>query len=628
LLLLILLILSFNFSCRKEYIQPPATIDSIPQSKFGEVQQKFFNTHLPSDENIIAIRNNILRQEIRKPFVDRFVKFAGYPVWEKTVTKIAGFKTNTSAREAASNSKIIFIPLALDSQQRVNAIMQVKIAGNDTAFHVLYKWQYNVNGYSENAKFNSANQTALLFMGLESYTFGHKDFKINDTLLLKGTRASDTIHIKSFNSNTSERAMLMELVTVTICYDIVMPNPIWVRLNVVPCNCHTEEHCDNYNIWVDGGKGGSGGGGGGSAGGGGTSGGGDDGGDDGGWQDDPCAPPSGNPNIPPMRIGQLAPCDEGGSGSGGGDPWLPVLPADDPIVPPTQEQINTTIKNEPFALFHDVPCETVKKWLAIATFQPPDAIINKLNTVYNTITIPGTAYDQPAMTFQDVARVQDINDAFSSVVNMDYFSVKVNTLPVVNGTRLTADQFLHYIRTNINIFVDNNISKFTPYKYGSTDDAALWNSSSPTGAIVSIAIPGSPNSTFTNYGSVVTSFSTNNKWTFTTIHDPLNGEHPVSGNRDFGYTTNSDGSYTFYTEGVDRLTDWETALLNVWPLNIPFKNADNLWESFQAGIYNFLNTHSGSSIIQTPQIHRPDWQTVMDVIVGKKPLSTLSKLCP
>ena len=370
------------------------------------------------------------------------------------------------------------------------------------------------------------------------------------------------------------------------------------------------QQCDGYYIWIDDGMGG--GGSEGSGGGGGTG-----GGDDGGWQNDPCNP-SGNPNIPPMRIGQLAPCDGGGSGDD--DPWLPVLPPDDAIVPPTQEQINAAIKNEPFALFHDVPCETVKKWLATATFQPPAAIIDKLNTVYNIITIPGTAYDQPAMTFDDIARVQDINDAYSPIVNMDYFSVKVNTLPIVNGTRLTADQFLHYIRTNINSFVDDNISSFDPYEYGSTNDANLWNSSNPTGAIVSIDI-------FGNDGSVITSSNSNNKWTFTTIHDPLNGEHPVSGNRDFGYTTNSDGSYTFYTRGVDRITDLFTTLVQS-TTGFVFTSADALWESFQNGINNFVLNNNGISDVEDPQILRPDWQTVVDVINGTKPLSTLSKLCP
>lgn len=89
-------------------------------------------------------------------------------------------------------------------------------------------------------------------------------------------------------------------------------------------------------------------------------------------------------------------------------------------------------------------------------------------------------------------------------VNMGLFFSQDIHLPTVNGTRLTADQFLHYIRMNINSFVNTNISEFVPYTYSTNNDTNLWNSSNPTGAIISIAIPG-------NYGSVVTSFSSNNK---------------------------------------------------------------------------------------------------------------------
>jgi hypothetical protein len=125
LVLLILLILSFNFSCRKEYIHAPVTVDSIPQSQSGKISRQFFNTHLPADENIISLRNKIRRQETKKSFVDRFVKFAGYPIWDKAVIKIAGENrsaSNNSSRETI-NGKIIMIPLALDTQHRAVAIL-------------------------------------------------------------------------------------------------------------------------------------------------------------------------------------------------------------------------------------------------------------------------------------------------------------------------------------------------------------------------------------------------------------------------------------------------------------------------------------------------------------------------
>lgn len=53
-------------------------------------------------------------------------------------------------------------------------------------------------------------------MGFESYVFGHKNFKIKDTLLFKG-RVSDTTRIKSFNGNVAGNLKTMGY-WISICY--------------------------------------------------------------------------------------------------------------------------------------------------------------------------------------------------------------------------------------------------------------------------------------------------------------------------------------------------------------------------------------------------------------------------
>ncbi|AQX01709.1 hypothetical protein [Elizabethkingia anophelis] len=130
---------------------------------------------------------------------------------------------------------------------------------------------------------------------------------------------------------------------------------------------------------------------------------------------------------------------------------------------------------------------------------------------------------------------------------------------------------------------------------------------------------------------MVTGYSSD-KWTFTTIYEPVYQTHPVSGNRDFGFTKNANGSYTFYTRGVDRLAKMEgTALHNVSMFftgsSYPLSKADALWTSLQNKINDFVNNHQGSSIVAKQEIQRPDWQKVKDVINGKLPLSALSKDC-
>ncbi|MCL1034471.1 hypothetical protein [Elizabethkingia anophelis] len=311
-------------------------------------------------------------------------------------------------------------------------------------------------------------------------------------------------------------------------------------------------------------------------------------------------------NCPPYR--------GGGGGSGGGAP--------------SDSQIKDQIQDQPFALV-DAPCDVVKKWLATAKFKPAQAQLDKLKTIVKTSSA-NSSVTPGGMNEKTVSYVQKLDDAYSTVVNMDYFPVKVNQLPVVNGARLTPEQFLNYIRTNINKFVNTNYSSFTPYDAYGYNDNNLWNSSNPLGAIINIDISGKK---VPDNGSVMVTDYRTNKWTFTTIYEPVYGEHPVSGNRDFGFDQNVDGSYTFYTRGVDRLTDASGSALQkfadwakVQSIS-PFGQADKLWTSLQDKINEFVNRHEGVSSIAKQEIERPDWQKVKDVLDGKAPLSTLSNKC-
>ena len=43
---------------------------------------------------------------------------------------------------------------------------------------------------------------------------------------------------------------------------------------------------------------------------------------------------------------------------------------------------------------------------------------------------------------------------------------------------------------------------------------------------------------------------------------------------------------------------------------------------------SFTDAHQGNANISVPEKHSPNWDLVKDVLVGKKPLSTLFKKCP
>ena len=205
---------------------------------------------------------------------------------------------------------------------------------------------------------------------------------------------------------------------------------------------------------------------------------------------------------------------------------------------------------------------------------------------------------------------------------MDYFGVTINTLPVVNGQQLTIRELFEYIRKNINDFLDPSIAEFVPY---TPVDLLKWNSTNPVTTLFTIEMD--------DDGSVICSDyknqSNSSDWIFTTMKTPgwfsdtypEDGFHPVSGNRQFGYKTNVNNSYTIFTRGADRLTNF----YHNWFAGIAFNGADNLWMSFISNIRSFVNSNQGSAssnfIIEK---HRPDWDDVRDVLYGEKNTSDIN----
>lgn len=157
---------------------------------------------------------------------------------------------------------------------------------------------------------------------------------------------------------------------------------------------------------------------------------------------------------------------------------------------------------------------------------------------------------------------------------------------------------------------------------------SIWQSPNPLGAIMRFDIPVSlfgflPGS---QDGSVVCSKSQPLQWIFSTIKSHIDWNHPVSGNREFGISQNQDGTYTFYTRGVDRVAEPLDVLMGSLPLNQDaFEGADLLWTKFIQNLSNFINSPSngGASAWETPIISRPDWKKVKDVLEGRRPITDL-----
>jgi hypothetical protein len=308
----------------------------------------------------------------------------------------------------------------------------------------------------------------------------------------------------------------------------------------------------------------------------------------------------------------------GASGNGNYDPDTQFSTFDegDPIgVNPEVETLVSSViaveqllLQDPSALI-EIPCNQLPKWQPLAQNIASQTIKNKINQLNNN-----------AGWFDNWA-IQTLNGANGTIVNMDYFSVNVTTLPnnPTTGLPFTPEGFLDYFRKNINSFTEG--STFSPFCQTAAlcvQETALWNSNNPTGAIVYIDIPGDD-------GVVVCSEYTSSYWYFMTIEAPGAGNHPVSGTRQFGFEPNGAGGYNFFVRGVDRFDSniVENSLYAGTLGENPFFGADALWTSVQNKLKEFVTSKGGNAIINTPVKYRPDWEKVKDVLEGKRPLSDL-----
>lgn len=265
----------------------------------------------------------------------------------------------------------------------------------------------------------------------------------------------------------------------------------------------------------------------------------------------------------------------------------------------------------------------------IGSYQVPQTILADINIrIWN---------NGPKYTTNNTF-IQDINNG-DGVVNLDYFPVHISQLPNDPATNqtMTPLELLDYFRKNISpAFTQGNSTEFSPYYDNDfqagvlINDANKYNSADVNSVGSWIHIHINPDD-----GSVVESDyekSTSNKYfIFTTLATPIDGTHPVCGNRSFGIKPSSQGGYEFYISGVDRAWNWYAALANdnfisnYFNQHIGFDAADALWEQVQSNMINFVQQNGGTAsyFAQPHKAARVQWLPVKDFLNGNETLQEL-----
>lgn len=270
-------------------------------------------------------------------------------------------------------------------------------------------------------------------------------------------------------------------------------------------------------------------------------------------------------------------------------------------------ELETVLEQDPDLLIN-IPCEDLPKWQAVSSIPIPISVEERLDFLESQ-----TGGLADLLSLNDDWELQELKDGNGTAVNMDEFSVNVS-LP----NSVSPESILEHIRTNL--LDDLHKAVFQPHPSLSGETGKWNNQSTSLGSILSIDID-------VNDSSVICIQKSSRSWTFTTIEDPFNYAHPVSGNRQFGFDTNSDGSYTFYTRGVDRMTNFVEAMgrdVIKFATDIDILDeANDTWISFQSLIANHVNSIGGSAEINTPITHRPDYDKLASFLSGEISVSEL-----
>jgi len=193
-------------------------------------------------------------------------------------------------------------------------------------------------------------------------------------------------------------------------------------------------------------------------------------------------------------------------------------------------------------------------WKGLSGFDPTDPVhpITKAGGVTNFLPIKGGIRDR---------------------INLDYYEMTFNA----PAKYPTPAKFFQFLRGIFPVLARDQSQDydFRPYRV-STDEMDLtskryqeiWDQAVPAGALMSFqlhvvtfgkSVGMSPK--FVN-GDVQATCATDTDFVFSTVETQEDGKHPVSGNRGFGLRANQDGTWTFYSMGADRESDFLPNKLN------------------------------------------------------------------
>jgi hypothetical protein len=583
--------------------------------------ERFF--HLPDGTHptVARIAQNLWALHGQTGLIHELTALHGLALWDKALVHPPSHRGARNTATTPTADTIVYIPLAVPNTQFVNAFIQARM-GDSIHLSLHRGGEYANHGFGslqDTAK--NAEKLAVQCMLLNFIAFGHKDFKLLDNRLLKnglvpaGTPVRKRmVHIESAGQaqRSGPQTLPYTICTTTGYLECTSNHACCPDGSCEGCQAqcwHSNTVCETIDVLIFVADSGNGNGGivnsGGNGGGGGTV--------------IPNGPVPCNPT--PALDNGLLPCEEGNLTG-----W--TIRDEHGFLFTRKAQLDSLLSQNKFGM---LPCDSLNlmpflnygsMYQKVAQYPVPQSVLNRLDSL--------STYGPAAVYFGDHFSIQALSDAFGSVVNCDFFPIKISQMPVMaNGTPFTPKDLVEYFRLRKNDFISPSIGiSFEPYAYNGFNDSVRFKApfEQSIGAILHIDMGDDGSIVHTGYTNYINPANNYQEHSFiyTTLSTALDFQHPVSGNRDFGiYSDQSNpGSYVFYTMGVDRITDWMMALGNSAADELTgesgFDKADALWTNIQENMINFINGNGGQASFYSNKntIARPEWDHFYDFLEG------------
>jgi len=554
------------------------------------------------DPQIVRIINELKIRESKNHFLENIALESGFPKWEyaqlegisipiqETIKNLSQSSTTVKKLSTQPDTTVI-IPLIIDSNKYVNSLLIASLS-DTVKLHLVKGSDYAKYGYESGNNTITAKSIAMKIMAFDNKIFQTKKFKIKHDALAKSL--GKKIENSTFNivfDSTSNDNLKKFLLSTEICFTYKTTTSFNYCTTIPYCS-RLPNGCDNCPYFCT-----------------------------------KTTVESGQfcySYQSSMFSDNMGGFDSGSPASGGGGElgWEPIYPKwiedIDNRTGFSKARINelkSKISQNPFEL---IDCNTINNLNAndgngpifprIASYQVPLSVINRIS--YIRSLAPNWHVDN--------FNIESLTNAYGAAVNCDFFSVRIKKMPM----GLSPKEFLEYFRKNINTFISPDVNvEFSPFRSGSFDDTRHFNNDfkNSLGSLIHINMANDGSVIISDYQNSTAPAAERHYFKFSTIETPLDNDHPVAGNREFGIYEDPSkrGEYIFYISAVDRA--WDPTFDFVFKFFGAFKKGDELWENVQINIAEFINRGFGIAEFDPSKniTRRPNWEDVQDYLLGK-----------